>query len=112
MRKYRFTRGCLVGNLSQELGSLPPGFRERLNAILLGWQERVANCLRAAQSDGSISSELEADKLAAFFWIAWEGAVLRARLVQDAHPLVNFIETFFSCLRPHPIAGNDAAVDH
>lgn len=98
MRKHRFTRGCLVGNLGQELGALPPGFRERLNAILMGWQERVAVCLRAAQDDGSIPAHLDPAPLAEFFWIAWEGAVLRARLIQSDRPLSNFIETFLLTL--------------
>lgn len=108
MRKHRFTRGCLVGNLSQELGVLPSGFRERLDAILLGWQARVARCLEAAQVEGSISAALDPEQLAEFFWIAWEGAVLRARLVQSDRPLITFITAFLSSLGaraeaiPHP----------
>lgn len=110
MHKHRFTRGCLVGNMSQELGALPSGFRERLDAILLGWQARVARCLKAAQDEGSISAALDPEQLAEFFWIAWEGAVLRARLVQNDRPLVTFISTFLSSLGaraeaiPRPVA--------
>lgn len=98
MHKHGFARGCLVGNLSQELGALPCGFRERLDAILLGWQARVADCLRAAQEEGSISLAVESDQLAEFFWIGWEGAVLRARLVQSDRPLRIFIAVFLSSL--------------
>lgn len=110
MRKHRFTRGCLVGNMSQELGALPSGFRERLDAILVGWQARVARCLKAAQDEGSISAASDPEQLAEFFWIAWEGAVLRARLVQNDRPLVTFIATFLSSLGaraeaiPRPVA--------
>lgn len=98
MRRHRFTRGCLVGNLGQELGTLPPGFRERLDAILIGWQQRVAACLQAAQDEGRIAARLDPQQLAEFFWIAWEGAVLRARLIQSDRPLSNFIETFLLTL--------------
>ncbi|WP_083745506.1 TetR/AcrR family transcriptional regulator [Variovorax sp. KK3] len=105
MRKHRYTRGCLVGNLSQELGALPSGFRERLDAILVGWQVRVATCLRAAQAQGSVSAELDIDQVAEFFWIAWEGAVLRARLVQSDRPLVTFIAAFLAGLGASPKAG-------
>jgi TetR/AcrR family transcriptional repressor of nem operon len=104
MRKHRFTRGCLVGNLGQELGTLPSGFRERLDAILVGWQARVAQCLKAAQAQGSIPAALDADQLAEFFWIAWEGAVLRARLVQSERPLETFISAFLSGLGALPKA--------
>ena len=102
MRKHRFTRGCLVGNLSQELGALPTGFREKLDAILQGWQARVAACLRAAQAQGSVSATLDIDQVAEFFWIAWEGAVLRARLVQSDRPLLTFIAAFLAGLGTPP----------
>ena len=104
MRKHRFTRGCLVGNLGQELAALPPEFRERLDAILQGWQARVAQCLKAAQAQGSIPAALDAEQAAEFFWIAWEGAVLRARLVQSERPLETFISAFLSGLGAQPKA--------
>jgi TetR/AcrR family transcriptional regulator, transcriptional repressor for nem operon len=112
MRKHHFTRGCLVGNLSQELGALPADFRERLDAILVGWQERVARCLREAQAAGTISATLDVEQLAEFFWIAWEGAVLRARLVQSDRPLVTFIEAFLSSLGARALASPRTVADH
>ncbi|VTU21764.1 Transcriptional regulator AcuR [Variovorax sp. PBL-H6] len=104
MRKHSFTRGCLVGNLGQELGALPSGFRERLDGILLGWQARVAHCLEAAQAEGSIPAALDTQQMAEFFWIAWEGAVLRARLVQSDRPLATFISAFLAGLGAEPRA--------
>jgi len=112
MRKYHFTRGCLVGNLGQELGTLPAGFRERLDAILVGWQQRVARCLKAAQDAGSISVQFDAQRLGEFFWIAWEGAVLRARLMQSDRPLFHFIEMFLLTLGvARPVAGGGEAAN-
>ncbi|MGT2475286.1 hypothetical protein [Paraburkholderia terrae] len=34
MRRYRFKQGCLVGNLGQERGVLPEGYRERSRIVL------------------------------------------------------------------------------
>jgi TetR/AcrR family transcriptional repressor of nem operon len=45
MTKYEFRRGCLVGNLGQEVIVLPEGFRSELENILLDWQRRLAACL-------------------------------------------------------------------
>lgn len=102
MAKHEFRRGCLVGNLSQELGALPSAFRPRLNEIFEGWQARVATCLAQAQAAGHIAKSIDCEQLAEFFWIAWEGAVLRARLVCSAQPLKTFIDSFLSsqCGRP------------
>jgi TetR/AcrR family transcriptional repressor of nem operon len=99
MARHRFTRGCLVGNLGQEVGALPPDYRERLAQIVQGWQDRVADCLRAAQCRGELGAGADCNALAAFFWIGWEGAVLRARLTRDASPLDLFVAAFFSGLR-------------
>jgi TetR/AcrR family transcriptional repressor of nem operon len=98
MQKHKFARGCLVGNLSQELGALPTAYRARLDEILTGWQSRVEGCLLEAQAAGSLPAHLNCAKLAEFFWIAWEGAVLRARLVRSDKPLRTFIDAFLGTL--------------
>ncbi|MOA45866.1 Transcriptional regulator AcuR [compost metagenome] len=77
---------------------LPEGFREQLEAVLRDWQARLAACLRAAQADGSLAPGVDCDELAAFFWIGWEGAVLRARLVRSDAPLQTFIRGFLALL--------------
>ncbi|GAF56027.1 transcriptional regulator, TetR family [Psychrobacter sp. JCM 18901] len=94
MIKHEFRRGCLVGNLGQEIVVLPDSFRCELENILLDWQERLAACLRLAVQQEQIPSHSDCDELAAFFWIGWEGAVLRAKLVQDVGPLDTFFRGF------------------
>lgn len=100
MARHGFRRGCLVGNLGQEMGVLPEDFRARLTAVLQDWQARTAACLRAAQATGALSPSANPDRLAAFFWIGWEGAVLRAKLDRSAEPLHAFTEGFLALLRP------------
>ncbi|MDB6052302.1 MAG: TetR family transcriptional regulator [Pseudomonas sp.] len=94
MARYDYRRGCMVGNLGQEVSVLPEGFRRALEGIFLDWQARLATCLQAAQSAGELSVNADCAELAAFFWIGWEGAVLRARLVQSDSPLNTFIAGF------------------
>ena len=99
MAKFGFQRGCLVGNLGQEFGGLENSFRGQLESVLLSWQATTAACLRQAAAKGEIvCSESEADRLAAFFWIGWEGAILRAKLTRSAEPLKLFADLFFSLL--------------
>ena len=94
MIKHEFRRGCLVGNLGQEVIVLPDSFRWALESILLDWQERLAACLALAVQQGQIHSDSDCNELAAYFWIGWEGAVLRAKLVQDVRPLDTFFRGF------------------
>lgn len=98
MSRHQFKRGCLVGNLGQEVDLLPESFRKQLIDIFLSWQDRIANCLKAAQVQGSISMTANCELLAEHFWIGWEGAVSRAKLVQDTKPLDNYINQFIAGL--------------
>lgn len=98
MARHDYRRGCLIGNLGQEMGTLPESFRARLQAVFTDWQARLAACLRLAQQAGELSAAADVDTLAAFFWIGWEGAVLRAKLEQRAEPLAVFARFFLAGL--------------
>jgi TetR/AcrR family transcriptional repressor of nem operon len=98
MEKFQFKRGCLVGNLGQEVTILPDGFREHLDSTLLNWQQRLAECLMLACDSGELAKNADCTELAAYFWIGWEGAVLRARLVKSTAPLSTFINGFMAGL--------------
>jgi len=98
MERHQFKRGCLVGNLEQEVDLLPESFRQQLIDILLCWQARLATCLKQAQAQGSLSETANCELLAEYFWLGWEGAVSRAKLVQDSQPLENYLSHFMMAL--------------
>ncbi len=98
MARHGYRRGCLVGNLGQEVTILPDRYRGRLAAILEDWERRLARCLRLAVERGDLSPEADCERLAKLFWIGWEGAVQRARIHQDAAPLTLFGEEFLARL--------------
>lgn len=99
MARFNYRRGCLIGNLGQEMGALPESFRAQLGAVFDDWQARTAACLRAAQAQREIPAGEDCDRLAKMFWIGWEGAVLRAKLERSAEPLDIFAQGFLSALR-------------
>ncbi|AMA61187.1 TetR family transcriptional regulator [Bradyrhizobium sp. CCGE-LA001] len=99
MARYRYRRGCLVGNLGQEMGVLPEPFRKRLAAVFRDWEARTSRCLRSAQGAGEISNHLDCENLAQFFWTGWEGAVLRAKLERRPDALDVFAAGFLAMIR-------------
>mgnify|MGYP001765784640 CR=1 FL=1 len=99
MARFGFRRGCLVGNLGQEMGVLSEPFRAALIAVLHDWEARTERLFRAAQAAGEIAPGADPARLAAAFWIGWEGAVLRAKLERRAAPLEIFAEEFTTRLR-------------
>ncbi len=98
MSRFEFKRGCLVGNLGQEIDLLPESFRQVLIDIFLSWQQRLATCFKAAQDSGDLAKNADCDLLAECFWVGWEGAVSRARLVQNNKPLDNYLQQFIAGL--------------
>ena len=99
MRRFGFRRGCLVGNLGQEMGGLPESFRKQLVEVLEDWQARVANCLGAAKKAREIPAGADCEQWSVFFWVGWEGAVLRAKLERGAAPLRLFAQLFQASVR-------------
>ncbi len=96
MTKFDFRRGCLIGNLGQELASLDNQFREQLEAVLVSWEDRVAACLEEAIQIGEIATGSDAHALSRFFWIGWEGAILRSKLTRTLAPIDQFTDIYFS----------------
>jgi len=98
LRRFDFRRGCLIGNMGQEMATVHDDFRVRLEAVFGDWQARVARCLEAARDAGDLAADTDCDRLANYFWIGWEGAILRAKLVRSTDPVDLFTETFFAGL--------------
>ncbi|MCX8729502.1 hypothetical protein A9G09_08970 [Gilliamella sp. wkB292] len=94
MAKYDYNRGCLIGELIQEESLLPKGYAKVLEQILLNWQAKLEECLLLAQQCGELKSNSDCKALAEFFWIGWEGAVTRSKLIKRSDPLDCFIQLF------------------
>lgn len=98
MAHFDYRRGCLVGNLGQQIATLPDMFRDRLAAVFSDWEARTARCLEDARDAGEIDAHADCARLAAFFWIGWEGAVLRANLERNPAALDQFAKGFFTMI--------------
>jgi len=88
-------KGCLVGNLSQEMADQSEAFRARLEEIFESWVDRYAKCLQEAQQVGQIGSDLDVRELAEFWLNSWQGAVLRAKTMRSTAPLRTFLGVMF-----------------
>ena len=95
MVKFDFKRGCLIGNLGQELAALDTQFRERLEGVLVSWEKRVAECLSEAIDIGELAPGQDPHALSRFFWVGWEGAILRSKLMRSLEPIDQFTSIFF-----------------
>jgi TetR/AcrR family transcriptional repressor of nem operon len=99
MARYNFKRGCLIGNLGQEMSALPEPFRDQLVAVFDEWQLKIEKCLLAAKSEGQIPDAVDCRQSAYIFWIGWEGAVLRARLERRPDALNAYTKFYLDSLK-------------
>ncbi len=99
MARFDYRRGCLVGNLGQEAGALPEPYRPLLQAVLEDWEQRVRRCLEEARACSDVPVTLDCAQSARYFWIGWEGAVMRARLERRPDALDIFGKAFLDGLQ-------------
>lgn len=102
MERFTFRRGCLIGNLGQEVGALDEKFRVALLGVMREWQDRIQACLEEAQDAGTVARSADAAQLARLFWYSWEGAVLGAKLEKSRAPLQLTIEAFITLVTAQP----------
>jgi len=86
-----FLLGCLIGNLSLELGGSSETVRAELVHILERWREALTACVRSGQGgSGGIPPDLDATELAALLVEAWEGAALGGKVARSRTPYERF----------------------
>ena len=88
--KKNFALGCLIGNLSLELSNASEQTRIRLRGLLGRWEAAMVECLREAQERGELPKERDAVELAAILVEAYEGAVMRGKVEQNAKACERF----------------------
>ena len=88
-------RGCLIGNLGQEMSAQSEPFRLKIDATMTAVMEQLVKCLTLAQQAGEISEDANIQELAEFCYSSWQGAVLRTKVTQSTAPLKVFTQMIF-----------------
>jgi TetR/AcrR family transcriptional repressor of nem operon len=91
-------KGCLIGNLSQEMADQSDVFRLRLEEVFTCWRQQFADCIKQAQQAGEIPKQLDANDAAEFFLSGWEGAMMRAKVTKTVAPMKSFMKIVFDNL--------------
>ena len=84
-------KGCLAGNLGQEMADQSEVIRTRLESVFSGWVDRLASCLAEARDSGAIPQGMDIQAVAEFWMNSWQGAILRAKTARSVEPLRLFL---------------------
>jgi TetR/AcrR family transcriptional repressor of nem operon len=98
MARHGFRRGCLVGNLSQELGPHDEVLSKRLRAVLDHWEGWMTRLLEEGRETGQLPACADPVRLARIFWIGWQGAILQSRLKGHGQPMEEFSDFFLGAV--------------
>jgi TetR/AcrR family transcriptional regulator, transcriptional repressor for nem operon len=98
LEKYAFRRGCLIGNMGQEMAALDDEFRSRILKVFNSWADYIVDCLNQAKERGEISDSVDVTEVSRFFWFAWEGAILQAKLERSVEPIEQFRSVMFKLI--------------
>lgn len=93
---YSCTKGCLLGNLGQEMSDQYESVRLRLLQGILGWEKQLSSLLRQAQEVKDLPAEIDANILAESLIASFQGALLFAKVKKSPDPLHHFIGLYFS----------------
>lgn len=88
-------RGCLAGNLIQELANHEDVVQVALHEATNKLESYFAASIRAAQEAGEISKDLDAQDTGAFLYNSWQGAMLRAKCMRSTDPFRQLIDLIF-----------------
>lgn len=95
MQSCDYCRGCLIGNLGQELAGQNESFRLRLDRIFSDWRSRFAECLAEARERGDIDAKADPQSLAQLLQMGWQGATLSSKVSKSVEPMTQFATMFF-----------------
>lgn len=92
--------GCLIANLSGELGNASNAFKEAIHhstdIVLQAIEKDFLQC----QQEGSVRTDLTAKQLAHIFWDSWQGALLRMKVESSTTPLRELMNLYWTYILP------------
>ena len=90
MTEKNFTCGCLLGNMSQEVGDISDALAEAVNVELISIKALLEKVLLEAKSQGQISVD-DISGYADFIQNSWHGALLRMKSQRSSEPINQFL---------------------
>jgi AcrR family transcriptional regulator len=83
MSEENLVRGCPLNNLTQEMSSNDPLFREKLKAVMTLWIEETERYLKKAQENGYLKKTANTRQLAEFIVATEEGSFGMVKSMAD-----------------------------
>lgn len=84
-----FRKGCVLGNLTAELGGTHEDVRQHVATIFARWSRAIARTLQEARERGELPEDRDPDSLAHFILFSLEGAILFGKAERTGRALAD-----------------------
>jgi len=91
-------QGCLIGNLSAEVGNSSITCRLTMRRAHEAWEKRFTKLIAQAQRQDLIRKDLSANVLSSLLWSAWQGGLLQMKIKGGTEPLKEVLDGFIDVL--------------
>lgn len=93
-----YTAGCFLGTMSSEIADTHETSRAVFLQVFQGWSQLIEQVIREAQTRGDIAQPGDPAVLARFILNAWQGTLVRMKVVKGETPLKDFNTIVFEVL--------------
>jgi TetR/AcrR family transcriptional repressor of nem operon len=88
--------GCPCNNLVQEMSAIDPGFRERLQKVMMTIHKTVSDALQEGQKNGFVREDIDTEQATLFLLSSYQGIMGTAKCMQSPKMLIQLFETLAS----------------
>lgn len=100
LERYEYKKGCLIGNITQEMSDNNEAIRQAVDCIHNRLEEALQVCIEEGQALGYYTKALTSHQLASFILCSWQGAQLRMKAQGTKESLTTFMENVALLLQP------------
>jgi TetR/AcrR family transcriptional repressor of nem operon len=93
-----FKKSCLVGSMASEISSESEMCRIELEASMKKWLKFFSEVFAEGQKQGLFREDMSANEIAALYWAAWEGALIKMKMSANTQPVKRIMELMISTL--------------
>lgn len=94
-----YRKGCLVGNMAQELGGLNEAISQQADESLKEITKIISKCIQEGQESREIRNDYPANELAEYLHNSFYGFLLRSKAGQNKKHFDIFMEMVFNFIK-------------
>lgn len=95
---HEFKKSCLVGSIATEISAESEMCRLELERAMKKWLKFFSVIFAEAQAQQLVRDDISPTDMAAVYWAAWEGALIKMKMSADTKPVKKIMELMIDTL--------------